>query len=247
MNIPRNFDDDFLNWFRDRTNQAWSHWQTHPFSSYQDAGVGGEDWEQGTGWRAGLSEGEIDEIEAEWSIHFPPDYRLFLHRLHTVDRPMKGARFSLTGLVPTKEPSFYNWQRDREALRRRFAWPLEGLLFDLEHNDLWLEGWGPKPESLTRRNERLTELVENAPRLIPVYAHRYLLVEPCVADNPVFSIVQSDIIVYGKDLRSYLLVEFANLLGLNSRDHSAEVDEETMGKVQGIPFWGELIAHNEES
>lgn len=88
-------------------------------------------------------------------------------------------------------------------------------------------------------------MVKNAPRLIPVYGHRYLLAEPCVADNPVFSIWQSDIIVYGKDLRNYFLVEFANLLSLNSRVDSAEVDEPTMNKVQGIPFWGELTAHND--
>jgi len=207
--------------------------------------MGDAGWEQGTKWRKGLSEGEVAKIEAAWSIRFPPDYRLFLHRLHTVDRPTKGIGFRLAGLVARKDPSFYNWQHESGSLRRMFAWPLEGLLFDVEHNNLWLEGWGAKPESLASRTSHLTELVRRAPQLIPVYAHRYLLAEPHAPGNPVFSIWQDDIIVYGQDLRSYFLAEFADLLGLNRRrDHSVEVDEETMRKVQGVPFWGELIARN---
>ena len=156
---------------------------------------------------------------------------------------MKGAKFNRARLVPIDEPSFYDWQRDRDALRRRFAWPLEGLLFDIEHNDLWLEEWGPKPESLEARKQRLTELVERAPRLIPVYGHRYLLAEPRQAGNPVLSVYQDDIIVYGKDLRSYFLIEFADLLGLTHPDSQAALDDETMRTAGDIPFWGPLITH----
>jgi hypothetical protein len=50
--------------------------------------------------------------------------------------------------------------------------------------------------------------VEAAPRLIPVFAHRYLPAEPEDAGNPVFSVHQTDIIHYGADLRSYLANEF---------------------------------------
>jgi hypothetical protein len=46
MDIPPNFDDDFLRRFKDRTNATWSRWPTRPFSSYQAAGVGGEDWQR---------------------------------------------------------------------------------------------------------------------------------------------------------------------------------------------------------
>ena len=91
------------------------------------------------------------------------------------------------------------------------------------------------------------ELVAGAPRLIPVYAHRYLLIEPCVSGNPVLSIWQDDIIVYGQNLRNHFLAEFADLLGLDRRDNLADADEESVRKVQSVPFWGELVAHNEES
>jgi hypothetical protein len=120
-------------------------------------------------------------------------------------------------------------------------------LFDIKHNDLWLKGWGPKPESLDGRTQRLTELVAGAPRLIPVSAHRYLLIEPCVSGNRGLSIWKDDIIVHGQNLRSYFLAEFADLLGLDRRDNLPDADEESVRKVQSVPFWGELVAHNEES
>jgi hypothetical protein len=67
--------------------------------------------------------------------------------------------------------------------------------------------------------------------LIPIYGHRYLVGEPCCAGNPVLSVHQSDIIVYGRDLREYLLREFAADLGGRAlRDDRFPVGD--------LPFWG---------
>lgn len=47
-----------------------------------------------------------------------------------------------------------------------------------------------------------------APKLVPIYSHRYM---PFITEDdniPVFSIMQSDIIYYGENLISYLEVEF---------------------------------------
>lgn len=43
--------------------------------------------------------------------------------------------------------------------------------------------------------------------LIPVCGHRYLPAEPCSAGNPVLSVYQMDIIVYGRDLAAYFAAE----------------------------------------
>lgn len=52
-----------------------------------------------------------------------------------------------------------------------------------------------------------SDAVRGAPVLIPVHGHRYLPAEPCEGGNPVFSIYQWDIIVYGRDLESYFEAE----------------------------------------
>jgi hypothetical protein len=246
--IPEGFTDEFLGWFRRRTESYWATHEVATLADYVRRGVGGSDWQQGTRWLNGLSDDEIDGVERRWSLRFPPDYRLFLRRLHSVDRPMTGAYFrdpqDGDRLVPDESPSFYNWLTDTEAIQGRFDWLLEGLEFDLEQNVLWRESWGPKPATLEAQKERVRELVAAAPKLIPVFSHRYLLAEPCQEGNPVLSVYQSDIIVYGHDLRSYFQMEFYGLLGLTRAEIEPLVTKEINGRFaqyMAIPFWGELL------
>ncbi len=92
-------------------------------------------------------------------------------------------------------PSFVDWRAgDAANLRTRLAWPLESLCFDIEHNTFWLAEWGPRPADLAQAFARATQAVAVAPRLIPVFSHRYLPAEPNEAGNPVFSVYQTDII-----------------------------------------------------
>jgi hypothetical protein len=51
---------------------------------------------------------------------------------------MAGARFVGHRLLPAERPSFYDWQHDAADVQRAFDWPLEGLLFDIELNRMWL-------------------------------------------------------------------------------------------------------------
>jgi hypothetical protein len=86
----------------------------------------------------------------------------------------------------------------------------------------------------------MRDLVTTAPKLIPVFGHRYLLAEPCEAGNPIFSIDQSDMIIYGEDLHSYFLEEFGDLVGEGrpSHDHQRQIQLEP---YRAIPFWGEIL------
>ena len=158
-------------------------------------------------------------------------------------------------------PSFYNWLTDVNELEDAFNWLVEGLEFDVEQNDLWEPGWGPRPQTPEERSARVHELVEAAPKVIPVIGHRYLLAEPCTAGNPVLSVYQSDIVIYGEDLRDFLLHDLADDLGLTSGfatpSRSLGRDSETIELVrsrlvrslsdrdysyyEGIPFWGTMI------
>jgi hypothetical protein len=272
--IPAQFDAEFLDWFREQTEAAWAtgaeRTPEEVLAQYVEWEVGGCSWQHGTRWLGGLGDEQIMEIERRWNLAFPPDYRLFLQRLHSVDRPMLCARYLAEDESPqaalaggalatayveqadqymklVEGPSFYHLLTDMDALEGRYAWLWEGLQFDVEHNDLWRPSWGPKPATLSGQQERVRELVQAAPKLIPIIGHRYLLAEPCTAGNPVFSVWQSDIVVYGADLRDYLVFEFAELLGFSKwteieRATRARVHERFPG-YQAIPFWGELLTH----
>jgi hypothetical protein len=73
--------------------------------------------------------------------------------------------------------------------------------------------------------------------LVAVYGHRYIPAEPGLAGNPVFSIHQSDVIVYGSSLASYLAAEFgvvsdderAGLAPATSRSGATSSSDRTAG------------------
>ena len=222
MTIPPHFGEEFLYWFRQRTEEAWAN--------------GTPRWR----WLPGLSDEEIASIERKWNIRFPPDYRLFLHLLHAVGQEKPGTGRSRKRLVPVRKSKIvYNWLLDTKDLRRMFAWPFDGLAFDLEYDDLWLPDWGERPPTASARRKRLREAISSAPKLIPITGHRYLLAEPLRAGNPVLSVYQADIIIYGADLRRYLLVEFAHLLGID-RERAIQESMTAAQLLADIPFWGEV-------
>ncbi len=240
--IPQHFDKTFLRWFRERTEETWQRYQTRTFEEFVASRVGGRDWQQGTRWLSGLSEQEIVTIEQHYQVRFPPDYRLFLQVLHSVDRPLVGARYSDDKtMIPTTAPSFYNWQTDTEAIQATYEWLVEGLVFDVQHADVWLPSWGAKPTTAEGQEARVRELVNAAPKLIPVFAHRYLLASPCEAGNPVLSISQSDIIIYGVDLHDYFLTEFGTLIG-GGNAYGSRLTQKKYEAYQTIPFWGEFLS-----
>lgn len=139
----------------------------------------------------GLSETELLACETEFDIHFPDDLRSFLK----------------CGLLVSDR--FPNWRNgDRDELRSWLELPLNGILFDVEHNGFWLPEWGKRPCDMLHAKETVRNLVAKAPRLIPVYGHRMIPDRPIRAGNPVFSVHQTDIIYYGCDLRDYFIHEF---------------------------------------
>lgn len=161
----------------------------------------------------GLSDEELIEIEDYWEFRFPPDLREMLQ------------------VILPLMPPFPDWRafRSRE-LRQMFEWPADGICYDVEHSDFWLSAWGDRPRSLDEALEVARVHVRAAPKLIPIYSHRYLPATPCEADNPVFSVYQTDVIYYGANLRDYLMREFGDL---PHEDAVANVSKR-------IPFWTDL-------
>src|SRR5260370_13855027 len=241
--IPQHFDEAFLRWFHERTEETWRSYRTTTFEEFVASRVRGRDcWQQGTRWLGGLSEQEIATIEKNYHLCFPPDYRLSLQALHSVDRPLVGARYADNEtMIPITAPAFYNWQTDTEAIQAAYEWLVEGLCFDVQWSNLWPQSWGAKPETTEAQEARVRELVNAAPKLIPVFGHRYLLAEPCEAGNPGLSIYQSDMMIYGVDLHHYFLAEFWALAGVGG-SVSGQLIQVRSETYQTIPFWGEFLA-----
>ena len=139
----------------------------------------------------GLTDRQLEAAEAAHGFRFPTDLRAMLAFALPVGR------------------RFPDWRDpNSERIRERLAWPADSLCFDVEHASFWLPAWGRRPDSLAAAKARARDAVRAAPFLIPIYAHRYLPAEPCVPGNPVFSVYQTDIILYGLDLAVYLFHEF---------------------------------------
>ncbi len=171
----------------------------------------------------GLSNKEVKQIEAMYGFTFPPDYREFLQLVLPVSKSFTNWRLALTSVEA------------RAAIESELNWPLEGIEFDIEHNDFWLEVWGKKPSTLEEMFLVAKQKVEAAPKLIPIYGHRFIPAEPHEVNNPVFSVYQTDIIYYGRNLISYLFNEFGAALF---------PDIEVPDQPRNIPFWSELVEVN---
>jgi hypothetical protein len=219
--IPHKFGTAFLQWLRNKTEAAWA---LHRPSSVQEiaqefvqTGMMGCQWQRGTRWMDGLSQAEISRVEWKWDLHFPPDYRLFLQHLNTLDRPLLCPTwraeiravdvhlphvpvghehgFQEGFLVLVEEQHFTNWLVD-DAVQVALMQIERAVLSSNEAGENrtlslpehWHTAWGADPGMPDARRARIRELLATAPRLIPIMTGHYLLAEPSRAGNPVFMI-----------------------------------------------------------
>lgn len=169
----------------------------------------------------GLSEQEFEKLELQFDIKFPPDLRNFLSNGLPVGDGFPNWRMAL---INKKAKEYIEWRIDG---------PLYGLLFDVKVNQFWFEEWGEKPSSYQQQEEVVKRCFKSYPLLIPVYSHRYIPTDPVESDNPIFSIVQTDIIYYGKTLYDYFKQEF-------SPSGYFKVDL----TFKHIRFWSDLVELN---
>ena len=154
---------------------------------------------------AGLSDGEVRAVEQRFGFEFAADHRAFL-----------------TTVLPTG-PGWPNWRRVEDAdLRRRLAWPVDEVLFDVEHSAVWLGVWGRRPASTAEAGAGARaphragappaavarDRLATVPRLVPVYAHRYVPSGRASSGHPVLSVHQTDVVHHGLDLGDYLCRTF---------------------------------------
>src|SRR4030095_4370572 len=148
----------------------------------------------GASLQRGLSERELLAAESKCGARFPPALVSFL-----------------MATLPVGQ-GFPNWRiLDDPSLQNAIDRPFEGIAFDIDRNSFWLPAWGARPDDLKSATRLALEAVEAAPSLVPIYSHRYLPAGPSEAGNPVLSVQQTDIIYYGRDIRSYFAHEFGGV------------------------------------
>lgn len=68
--------------------------------------------------------------------------------------------------------------------------------------------WGPRPNDMATALRVGRESMQSVPTLIPLYAHRYVLAAPASEETSVFSVYQTEVIYYGRNIAAYFAAEF---------------------------------------
>jgi hypothetical protein len=170
---------------------------------------------------AGLSSAELASIESQLGFRLPEDFSYLL------------------GNVQDPGGMLFPWANfEKQEYDKAIAWVLKGIKFDIEHAKVWLPRWGQRPAALSAALDIAERDFATWPKLVPVFAHRFLAAEPCRSGNPVFSIMQTDIIYYGADLAHYLLNEFV--------DHDWALHVRAQ-KIRRIDIWSDFAEGPEPS
>jgi hypothetical protein len=160
----------------------------------------------------GLTAAELARAEERFAIRFPPDLAEFLSQgLPSGDR-------------------FPQWRSLDASIEAQLAWPLDGMLFDIQNAVFWMPEWGERPADTEAAKGVAAAAVRTAPVLIPLCGHRYLPAEPLEAGNPVFSVYQTDVIYYGHDLASWVEAEWGA-----GYERAIRFDS-----IRPIRFWGDV-------
>jgi len=164
--------------------------------------------EAGVCFSSGLTNDTISKIEEIYEIRFPDSLKAF----YSTALPISVGN--------TKFPEWNDFSPEnilfiRQLIRAPYQW----LKQDIERG-FWLSIWDGKTAD---------ELFLNAPKLIPIYSHRYV---PMLkhSDPPVISTVGRDTVCYGASLEDYLLREFCN--GGTSFEKT---------EVPYIPLWSDIL------
>lgn len=161
----------------------------------------------------GLSTSEIASIESQVGFRLPDDFAFLLANM----RDPGGVMFPWSSFT----------KQDYDS---SISWVLNGIEFDIERG-FWMDRWGERPAVVSTAIDIAKRDFTMWPKLLPIYGHRFLAAEPCRAGNPVFSIMQTDIIYHGANLAHYLVNEFVD------SDWKLHADDQP---VQRIDVWSDF-------
>ena len=138
-----------------------------------------------------------DKIEETYGISFPSSL---------ADWYKDGVPFSVD-----KEWLFPDWldmtENNIANIKQRINNPKEWILNDAKKG-MWHNTWGEKPDDFDEAIDKLKNLLDQMPPLIPICSHRYMVCLEGNDDPPVISTVGYDTVLYGSNLKEYLSIEF---------------------------------------
>lgn len=225
---PPEFGAHFLEWLREQSEAGWAALVDRELTNR----VFWPRWRRGTRWTGGLDNAVIAAVETRQGLRFSPPHRLFLQTLHSTTPRQYGPDYRRDRQTPElrERPGFYDWRTDEPATMAAVGHAVEGIVEDVLADDFWGRSWGWCPPDHDTREAKLRVLMAEAPSLAPIMGHRFVVDH---GTHPVLSIVGTDVMVYGTDLRDYLLRELRTVLP-PARDLVDGSDPE-------IPFWGDLL------
>ncbi|GLQ29524.1 SMI1/KNR4 family protein [Litoribrevibacter albus] len=173
-----------MNWnlFKERTQKLWLDKDIY-------SNVSGYQIQPGTTWNEGLSKEEIQSFESIVGFTFPNQYKEMLSTLNGFDRECIAVEYD-------------DEENEEEFFDHRFY-----LMPDHWNKAQWLI------DEISENKKYVFKALAEFPvssivGFIPIYGHRAMVVFEDSSLSPVISVWGSDIILYGKDLYTYLNKEF---------------------------------------
>lgn len=128
---------------------------------------------------------------------------------------------------------FYNWRNFQDVNVEFIKTIINQPYFDIYNmakEVYWCEDWGEEPEDEMIYLKEVRKRLKKAPKLVPIYAHRYM---PIVLDEnpPVISVHNVDLIYYGENLDDYFDIEFGK----------KEQNTIKLKKITPISFWSDIM------
>lgn len=172
---------------------------------------------------------EMQEVKFEKGLTL--DELNQIERIYQVKLPRSLRQFLMTALPISR--GFYNWRNIQDDNIRYIKKVLNKPLLDIYNmaeEIYWCDNWGEKPEDEKIIVQEIRARLKKAPKLLPIYAHRYM---PIVLDEnpPVISIHDIDIIYYGENLEDYFNIEFGK----------KEQNTIAFKNITPIPFWSDIM------
>lgn len=194
-------------------------------------------WVSRITWTDPYSEEALKSAEERWSFKFPPDLKqLFLNK-----KP--------TGL------GVWDWDKITDAdFRGAQEHIVMGFAFDAVYSDFWYDLWGSKPfienppshgdsSAVAEFCEPIAQVIrahmDKTAKAIPICGHRYLPTSPNSAGLPILSIMQTDIIYYGLNLRDYFYNEFGEDIG---QQYGEIIERDKQVEIPVIEFWSDFLS-----
>ncbi|WP_019634435.1 hypothetical protein [Actinomadura atramentaria] len=181
---------------------------------------------------AGLTDAEFARIEREYGFEFADDHRAFL----AAGLPVHEPREEEPDVSHAWERPWPDWRNgDPDELRNHLDWPIDFLLSDIRRGH-WPPGWDARPDSGEAAVDLARSRLAEVPRMVPVYAHRFLPAGRGAFGHPVLSMRGHDIISYGADLLDYIDQEF---------EEPRPEYPDSWPPEATVPFWRDYAREND--